>query len=111
MRTDRLGRLDLTVDDVDGRTTVHSSAVTDALEAEVAKVRGVAGASARILDRRGQRLELRVDLAEYADIAEVRQALEDRVVVHARQAIDDPDMPVDIELRPGWARSASRVVL
>jgi hypothetical protein len=33
--------------------------------------------------------------------------LEDRVVAHARQAIDDPDLPVDVELRPG-RRSGSR---
>jgi hypothetical protein len=109
--TDRVGRLDLTTDDRDGLTTVHAGALTDAVEAEVEGLRGVAGASAHLLDRGGRRLTLSVDLAEYADIAEIRQALEDRVVGHARQAIDDPELPVDIELRPGKARSARRSVL
>jgi DNA-binding GntR family transcriptional regulator len=64
-----------------------------------------------VLDRGGRRLVLSVDLAEYADIAEIRQTLEDRVVGHARQSIDDPDLPVDIELRPGKTRSARRGLL
>jgi hypothetical protein len=49
-------------------------------------LRGVAGASASLIERRGQRPALAVDLAQYADIAEVRQAIEDRVFAHARQA-------------------------
>jgi hypothetical protein len=74
-------------------------------------LRGVAGASAHLLDRGGRRLALSVDLAEYADIAEIRQTLEDRVVARARQYIDDPELAVDIELRPGNTRSARRSVL
>jgi hypothetical protein len=108
LQTDRVGRLDLTTDDRDGLTTVHGSALTDAVEAEVEDLRGVTGASASLRDRRGRRLTVTVDLAEYADIAEVRQSLEDRVVAHARQAVDDPDLPVDVELRPGSTRSGTR---
>ena len=108
LRTDRLGRLDLTTDDRDGLTTLHSGALADAVENEAEQLRGVIGASASTRDQRGRRLALTVSLAEYADIAEVRQALEDRVVAHARQAIDDPALPVDIELRPSTARSTTR---
>ncbi len=108
LRTDRIGRLDLETDDRDGLTTVHTSALADAVEADAAGLRGVAGASAYVLDRGGRRLSLAVDLTDYADIAEVRQGLEDRVVGHARQALDDPELPVDIELRLGRARSAGR---
>jgi hypothetical protein len=111
LQSDRVGRLDLTTDDRDGLTTVHAGALTDAVEAEVEDLRGVVGASAHLLDRGGRRLTLTVDLAEYADIAEIRQTLEDRVLGHARQAIDDPNLPADIELRPGKARSARRSVL
>lgn len=108
LHTDRVGRLDLTRDDREGRTVVHAGALTDAVEAEVQGLRGVTGASARLLDRGGRRLTLTVDLAEYADIAELRQTVEDRVLGHARQAIDDPDLRADIELRPGRTRSPSR---
>ncbi len=43
-----------------------------------------------------------------ADLAEVRHSLEDRTVPHARQALDDPDLPVDIQLRPDRTRSGGR---
>ncbi len=86
-------------------------ALADAVEAEVGKLRGVGGASATVIDRRGRRVDLTVDLTEYADIGEIRRTLEERVVVHARQAVDDPDLPIDIELRPGKARSGGRAVL
>lgn len=111
LHTDRVGRVDLTTDDRDGLTTVHAGALTDAVAAEVEALRGVSGASARLLDRGGRRLGLAVDLTEYADIAELRDTLEGRVVAHARQAIDDPDLPVDIELRPGKTRKAGRSLL
>lgn len=108
LATDRVGRLDLTTDDRDGLTTVHGGALTDAVQSETEQLRGVVGASAHLRDRRGRRLVLGVDLAEYADIAEVRSAVEDRVVAHARQAVDDPDLLVDVELRPSASRSGGR---
>lgn len=110
LRTDRMSRVDLTTDDRDGMTTVHAGAVTDAVEAEVEGLRGVVGARATLLERGGRRLALTADLAEYADIAEVRHAIEDRVVGHVRQALDDPGLLVDVELRPGRTRSAGHGV-
>lgn len=109
LHTDRVGKLDLTTDDRDGLTTVHAGALTEAVETEAETVRGVAGASASLRDQRGRRLRLVVDLADHADIAEVRRVLEERVVSHARQALDDPQMPVDVELRPG-SRTGGRGV-
>ncbi|MCA0144003.1 alkaline shock response membrane anchor protein AmaP [Blastococcus sp. LR1] len=111
LHTDRIGRLELTTDDRDGLTTVHTSALADAVEAEAESLRGVAGASAHVLDRGGRRVALAVDLTDYADIAEVRQALEDRLVSNMRQALDDPQLPVDIELRPSRTRSGGRGLL
>lgn len=111
LSTDRIGRLDLTTDGREGLTTVHSRALADAVEAEVEALRGVGSASATVIDRGGRRLALTVDLTEYADIAEIRRTLEERTVSNARQAVDDPDLPVEIELRPGRARSSGRNVL
>lgn len=110
LQTDRVGRVDLTTDDRDGLTTLHASALTNAVETETEQLRGVVGASAHLRDQRGRRLTLGVDLADYADIAEVRSAVEDRVIAHARQAVDDPDLPVDVELRPSASRSGGRGV-
>ena len=111
LHTDRLSRLDLTRDDREGRTVVHAGALTDAVEDEATALRGVSGASAHLRDSRGRRLSLTVDLSDHADIAEVRDTLEGRVVSHARQAVDDPDLPVDIELRPDRVRAAGRDLL
>lgn len=107
LHTDRVTRLDLTRDDREGRTVVHAGALTAAVEEQAQSLRGVVGASARLVEARDRRLTVAVELADHADVAEVRRTLEDRVVAHARQAVDDPDLPVDIELRPG-RRSGSR---
>ena len=111
LHTDRVGRLDLTADERDGRTVVHSGALTDAVEDEATALRGVSGASAHLRDDRGRRLALAVDLTDHADIAGVRDALEQQVVGHARQAVDDPRLPVDIELRPSRRRAGGRGLL
>lgn len=108
LRTDRASRLDLTTDDRDGVTIVHSGALTDAVADEAQSLRGVTGATAQLRDRRGKKLLLAVGLGDHAEIGELRQSLEGRVVAHARQAIEDPDLPVDIELRQGRTGSGDR---
>src|SRR4051812_48765032 len=80
LRTDRAARLDLTTDDRDGLTVLHSGALTDAVADEAKSLRGVTGASAQLRERRGKRLLLAVHLGEYADIADVRGGLENQVV-------------------------------
>jgi hypothetical protein len=108
LRTERAHRLDLTTDGRDGVTTVLPGALTDAVAAEAEGLRGVARAAAGLRDRRGKRLLLTVDLADFADIAAVRDGLESTVVPHARQVVDDATLPVDIELRQGRARAGDR---
>ena len=66
LRVDRATRLDLTTDDRDGLTVVHSSALTDAVENEAEALRGVGGASAQLREVRGRRLSLAVELNERA---------------------------------------------
>jgi hypothetical protein len=108
LRSDRASRLDLTTDDRDGLTLLHSGAFTDAVADEAGTLRGVSAAHAALHDRNGKRLLLTVDLADHADISEVRTRLEDQIVPHARQAVDDAGMPVDIRLRQGRGRSSDR---
>lgn len=100
LHSDRVGRLDLTDNVRDGLTTVHAGAVTSAVEAEAQTIRGIADASAQLRGEQGHRLDLAVDLTDYADIADVRNQLQERLVPHVRQALDDPELPVAIELRP-----------
>lgn len=100
LETDRTTRLDRTTDAQDGYTRLHASALTHAVEDEALGVTGVTGASADLRERGGHRVSLRVDLADSANIAEVRTQLEDDVVAHLREAVGDPHFPVVIELRP-----------
>jgi hypothetical protein len=108
LRTERASRLDLTTQSREGVTMVHAGAITDAVAQEAEGLRGVTRASAGLRDRLGKKLTLAVDLADFADIAAVRDGLEGTVVVHARQVVDDPTLPVDIELRQGRARGGDR---
>jgi hypothetical protein len=101
LRVDRVHRLDLTTDARDGLTTVHAGALTDAVQDDVRAIRGVSGTSAHLRAEPSRRLVLGVELADYADIADVRRQLETRTVPNLRQALEAPDFPVDIELRPG----------
>lgn len=108
LHTERVGRIDLTTDERAGATIVHAGAVTDAVEDESRGIPGVADAAATLQGERRHRMALSVDVADYADIAEVRTHLEDIVVPRLRQALDDAALPVDIEIRPGRSGSADR---
>jgi len=108
-RTDRVGHIDVTVDEADGTTAVPAGAVTSAVQEEVGSFLGVHRAAARIRGRSTHRLELVVDLDERADLAEIRRRVEQETAPRARQALDNPGLPVEVELRPATGqRSAPR---
>lgn len=98
---DRLGHMDFTDNPRDGTTTVDAAAITRALADEVDELPGVSGAAAHLRARRGTHLDLVVDLTRRADVAQIRAQLETEVVPRLRQALDDPQLPVAIQLRPG----------
>lgn len=110
LKTDRTTRLDRTTIARDGSTTLHASALTNAVQDEALAITGVTSVSAAVHEYRGQHVLLRVDLAEYADIDGVRTRLENEVVAHLREAVGDPHFPVTIELRPGTSKTPPRSV-
>ena len=99
-RTDRLRRVELAVGELDGETVVHAGAVTEAVEQEVGSYLGVTGASARLRGKRACRLDLIVGVSPAADLAELRDRLQQRLVANLRQVLDAPGMPVHVQLRP-----------
>jgi hypothetical protein len=99
-RVDWPGQLDLTGDRPDGTTTLTAGALTDAVEDDAASIRGVTGASASLRSKPARRLDLTVDLAAFADLGEVRRRLEQQTAARTRQVIDQPSLPIRIELRP-----------
>ncbi|MFN7151669.1 MAG: alkaline shock response membrane anchor protein AmaP [Microthrixaceae bacterium] len=110
LTTDRTTRLDLTTNAKDGYTTLHTSALTHAVEDEARGITGVTGVSANVRARHGEHAFLRVELADSADLGEVRGRLEDEVVAHLREGVDNPLFPVSIELRPAASKIPRRSV-
>jgi hypothetical protein len=99
-RVDWPTQLDLTGDRLDGNTTLSAGALTDAIEDDAASILGVTDASASLRSQPTRRLDLTVDLAAFADLGEVRQRLEEQTVTRTRQVIDQPTLPIWIEVRP-----------
>lgn len=102
--TDRVGHLDLTENDREGTTTLTAGAVGEAVAAEAKTYPGVEDASAHLRDRPSRTLVLTVDVAEYADLTTVRGQLEAGVIAHARNAVDEPDLLVNVEFHPTRTR-------
>lgn len=100
LQVDRVAEMDLTRDPREGMTVLDGGAIAAAVTAEASELPGVSGATAHLRDRRGPAMDLRVDLDARADVASVRDRLESEVVPHLRQALDSPDLPIVIELRP-----------
>jgi hypothetical protein len=110
LRTHRVSRLDRSTDAREGHTTLHAGALTKAVEDEVGGIQGVTSASARVHDHPRLALALTVDMTDTADIDTLRTQLENTVVAHVREAVGDPELPVNIELRPDVRRTPVRTV-
>ena len=110
LRTHRVSRLDRTTDAREGYTKLHAGALTKAVEDEVGDITGVTRASAQIHDHHRLAMALAVDMTDTADIDRLRGQLENNIVAHVREAVGDPEFPVDIELRPDVRRTPARTV-
>ncbi len=97
--TDRAGDLTLTGDRSAGRTTLAPAALTDAVAAEVGGYSGVQSARSRLIgDSQAPTLVITASLEAGADLPALRRRIEANAVRHARQALDDPELPVQLDL-------------
>ena len=97
--TDRTGDLPLTGDRSEGRTTLSAAALTDAVTAEIGSYPGVHSARARLIgDPLAPTLVITATLEESTDLSAVRRRIESHAVRHARQALDNPELPVRLDL-------------
>lgn len=100
LRIERLGEVLLEPDDRRGQTTMSPAALTDAVRGEGEAVHGVSAVSARLVhDAQHPDLHLLVDLTPRADLREVRAAIENDVVQHARQALSREELPTLVQYR------------
>jgi membrane protein implicated in regulation of membrane protease activity len=107
-RTDRLARLRLDDDAAGGRTLLEGTALTRAVEDEVADLPGVTRATAHLSGTpSAPRLHLRVRLDGRVDPADVHRAITGQVLVHARAALELDRLPtrVELDLPRGAARA------
>lgn len=97
--TDRVDDIELTADRSGGRTTVVPAALTQAIEQEIEGYPGVHSARARLIGEPTRpHLVITTTLDQRADASAVRHRIETAAVAHARQALDDPDLPVALDL-------------
>jgi hypothetical protein len=99
LRSNHLGDIAVEDDRSRGETVLAPSAVTGAVDAEIGSFHGVEAAVSSLREHHGRTLLLiRVRLDGRAGVAQVREAIEDRAVAHARQALDAPDLEARIEI-------------
>ena len=97
--TDRAGDIRLTGDRSAGRTTLIAGALTQAVCEEIETYPGVHSARARLIgDASSPDLVIETTLEQTADLAALRRRIETNAVAHTRQALDNPNLPVTLDL-------------
>jgi hypothetical protein len=99
-RTNRVRSFDLEPDRSQGRTLLHTGAVTDALSEEVGGYRGVSGAQASVRGSAGApELLLRTSLDGRTPARVVAERVVTQTAPRTRQALDVTELPVRLEMR------------
>jgi hypothetical protein len=94
----RAGNIAIAGDRSAGRTTLSAGALDDALTTEIETYRGVHTARARVYGDPGNpRLDVTIGLDQDADLTALRHRVETEALAHARQVLDDPDLPIGLE--------------
>jgi hypothetical protein len=97
--TDRAGDLPLGGDRSAGRTTLAPAALTGAVAAEIDGYSGVQSARSRLIgNSQSPTLVITATVEASADLPALRRRIEANAIRHARQALDNPDLPVRLDL-------------
>ena len=94
--TERVSTLAIDADPGQGTTTLRSSALSDAVAAQISTYRGVHSAKAQLRGDTDERLALTVTVADRVSFASLRQRIETQAVSDARSALGDQHFPVTI---------------
>jgi hypothetical protein len=104
----RVGALNLEPNRSQGHTRLSSGAVSDAVEDEVERIRGVTRASVRVLGKpNNPLLRLDVKVGEDGDLGYIRSRIEQETVPRARQALSLRSLPVWVRLAVAAEQSRS----
>ncbi len=107
LSTDRAGDIAVVGDRARGVSLVRPGAISSALTAELNTYRGVDSAKARVLgDSTAPRLVVAVVATRNADLTRLRRRIESVALVHARTALDNPALPIQLDLAVTTSTSA-----
>ncbi|MDQ6938112.1 MAG: alkaline shock response membrane anchor protein AmaP [Actinomycetota bacterium] len=107
LSTDRAGDIAVAGDRARGVSLVRPGAISTALTAELNTYHGVDSAKARVLgDSTAPRLVVAVVATRNADLTRLRRRIESVALVHARTALDDPALPIQLDLAVTTSTSA-----
>ncbi len=82
-----------------GRTRLRTSALTQAVTHELSTYRGVTDARARVIgEAQAATLILEVSASRRTKLPEVLHRIESEAVQHVRDALEEPDFPVQVNL-------------
>jgi len=97
--TDRAGDIIIGGSTDEGTTILRPAALIDALTSEVSAYHGVASAKGRIIgDGRDPEVVLTVITAPTTDLRALHHRIEAEALAHARQAIGNPSLPIQLDL-------------
>ncbi|HUK69579.1 MAG TPA: hypothetical protein VLW50_12650 [Streptosporangiaceae bacterium] len=97
--TDRAGDITVPGSEDQGTTKLQPGALTGALTREVGTYHGVDAARGRVIgDASNPEIVLSVTAAQTADLPALHHRLETEALAHARQALGDPDLPIQLDL-------------
>jgi hypothetical protein len=98
--TDRAGDLTVPGERRHGATTIRDGAIITAITTEIDTFRGVASSKARLIgDAADPTLVITVTALRDTDIATLHDRLESQALSHVRQALDQPDLPIQLDLK------------
>jgi hypothetical protein len=99
LSTDRARDITITGGSRQGRTTMHPAALTGAVTREIETYHGADTAKARVLgDPDDPALVVTVGASRSADLAALRHRIESEALSHARQAVGQPGLPIQLEI-------------
>ena len=97
--TDRAGDITVSPGGEPGTTVIRPTALISAVASEISSYHGVDTAKGRVIgDSREPELVLTVTTAASADLAALRHRIEIEAIAHARQALGQPSLPVQLDL-------------
>lgn len=97
--TDRAGDIPVPVAAREGTTILRPAALTDALNREIGAYHGVETVRGRVIGGDGDpEIVLAVTAGQAADLRALYQRIETEALAHARQALDKPDLAIQLDL-------------